>query len=80
MKILSPDDLSMGILVILPPYFKMIKIEIFGRALCEIYINCFNYDEPFKMFSGNSSFSLVHTILLPVLSCALCSEVEIDFV
>ena len=42
--------------------------------------HCFNYDEPFKMFSGNSSFSLVHTILLPVLSCALCSEVEIDFV
>ena len=28
MKILSPDDLSMGILVILPPFLKMIKVEI----------------------------------------------------
>ena len=39
MKILSPDDLSTGIIVILLPYLKMIKIEIFGRALFEICLN-----------------------------------------
>ena len=32
-KVIETYDLLTGILVILPPYLKMIKIEIFGRAL-----------------------------------------------